>query len=165
MTQCSSRFFKGDENHWTKAGGQKPLWSRKRSHSWKTPVSREICCSIKGYLLKSGSAVSFTSLPVFLDSRFGQATQLVSSAQMEACTCVLMSLTKSCGMTLCWMSCKFTQQKASAYKHARAAADRFMSVTVSPATDDFATFLMAFSDYRALLTLTKLSLLGLSRTV
>lgn len=63
------------------------------------------------------------------------------------------------------MSCEFTQQKASAYKHARAAADRFMSVTVSPATDDFATFLMAFSDYRALLTLTKLSLLGLSRTV
>lgn len=32
-------FFKGNENHWIEAGWAKPLRSRKRNNSWKTPVS------------------------------------------------------------------------------------------------------------------------------
>lgn len=46
MTGCDPvlfLFFKGNENHWTEAGGSKSLRSRKRSHSWKTSVSTELC--------------------------------------------------------------------------------------------------------------------------
>lgn len=106
-------FFKGNENHWTEAGGSKPLWSRKRSPTWKTPVSTELYFNIKGQPPANVIATlvhSLCCLSVFIGCKCGQAIQPVSSAQMEACTCVWMCLTKSCGMTLCWMSCEFAQQ-------------------------------------------------------
>lgn len=108
-------FLKSHENHWTEAGWAKSLWSRKRSHSWKTAVSAELHFSVRGQSPANRLNLfhSLSCLSVFVGCRCGQVIQPVSNAQMEACTCVWMCLTKSCGMTPCWMSCKFTQQIGS----------------------------------------------------
>lgn len=45
MTACDHLlflFFKGNENYRTEGGGSESLRSRKRNHSWKTPVSAEL---------------------------------------------------------------------------------------------------------------------------
>lgn len=103
-------FFKGNENHWTQASGEKSLWPRKCGNSWKTQVG------VKFYLIRQGHTPSkiMTTLTYELcclsaiGFKCGQVIQPASSAQMGACTCVWTFITKSCEMILCWMSCELS---------------------------------------------------------
>lgn len=82
-------FFKGNENHRAEAGGSKSLRSRKRSHSWKTSVSKKLHFNIRGQMPANIMATlvhSLSCLSVFVGCKCGQVIQLASSAQMEACT-------------------------------------------------------------------------------